>query len=121
MTLRDIATYPTEKMVRITVAKRNAAGAPRPLPKPTTSGVLKSIAEMGADPVTVRNSTPASPTACLRSIGTSRCETSNTSASACASVRGKPSRTKPPSVSSSASRSRMSPIMRSSGTRCPLS
>ena len=53
MTLRAIAASPTEKIARITVAKTNPAGVPMPLPKPTESGVLKSIAEIGADPVTV--------------------------------------------------------------------
>src|ERR1700733_14212481 len=63
------------------MAKRNAAGAPTPLPKPTTIGVLNSMAEIGAEPVTVRNSTPSRPTAFLRSLGTSsRCETSRLSA-----------------------------------------
>src|ERR1700757_728234 len=49
----------------------NDAGAPSPLPNPTASGVLNSIAEIGADPVTVRNSTPARPTACFLSLWTS--------------------------------------------------
>src|SRR6266545_5443439 len=52
-------------------AKVNAAGAPTPWPYPTMIGVLNSIAEIGADPVTVRNSTPPRPTAPLRSLGTS--------------------------------------------------
>src|SRR3954447_18790176 len=43
------------------------------------------------------------------------------SASACLSVRGKPSRRKPSSVSDSASRSRITPMMTSSGTRSPRS
>src|SRR3954447_6818085 len=43
------------------------------------------------------------------------------SASACWSVRGKPSRRKPPSVSDGASRSRITPMMTSSGTRSPRS
>src|SRR5262245_61693165 len=68
-------------MVSTTVAKRNAAGAPMPLPYPTTIGVLNSIAEIGADPVTVKNSTPARPTACFLSLGTSsRAEMSTLSA-----------------------------------------
>ena len=46
-------------MVRTIVAKMKPAGAPIPFPNPTASGVLKSIAEIGADPVTVRNSTPS--------------------------------------------------------------
>src|SRR5258708_11981928 len=58
-------------MVSTTVAKRNAAGAPTPSPEPTTIGVLNSIAEIGADPVTVRKSTPARPTAPFLSLGTS--------------------------------------------------
>src|SRR6266699_2533013 len=58
-------------MVSTTVANRNAAGAPTPSPEPTTIGVLNSIAEIGADPVTVRNSTPARPTACFLSLWTS--------------------------------------------------
>src|SRR5258708_31802149 len=58
-------------MVSTTVAKRNAAGAPTPSPLPTTIGVLNSIAEIGADPVTVRKSTPARPTAPFLSLGTS--------------------------------------------------
>src|SRR5215831_15537673 len=62
------------------VANRNAPGAPAPWPYPTTIGVLKSMAEIGAAPVTVRNSTPPSPTACLRSLATSsRSETSKSS------------------------------------------
>ena len=32
VTFRDIATYPTEKIVRTTVAKANPAGVPMPLP-----------------------------------------------------------------------------------------
>src|SRR4029077_5115943 len=53
---------------------------------PTAIGVLNNIAEIGAEPVTVRNRTPARPTACLRSIGTSdRVETSKWSAPACCS------------------------------------
>src|SRR5579864_353206 len=40
----------------------NPAGVPMPLPNPTEIGVLKSMAEIGADPVTVRNRTPISPT-----------------------------------------------------------
>src|SRR5438132_2349239 len=48
-----------------------------PFPKPTEIGVLKSIAEIGADPVTVRKSTPISPTAFLWRKWTSvRVETS---------------------------------------------
>src|SRR3954465_13515515 len=43
------------------------------------------------------------------------------SASACWSWRGKPSRRKPSSVSDSASRSRITPMMTSSGTRSPRS
>src|SRR4051794_1810728 len=43
------------------------------------------------------------------------------SASACVSVRGKPSRRKPSSVSDSASRSRITPMMTSSGTSSPRS
>src|SRR5215469_4362062 len=40
------------------------------------------MAEIGAEPVTVRKSTPSRPTAFLRSFGTSvRCETSRLSAS----------------------------------------
>src|SRR5712692_11181247 len=66
-----------EKIVSTTVAKRKPAGVPMPLPKPTEIGVLKSIAEIGADPVTVRKSTPSSPTACLWRKWTSvRVETS---------------------------------------------
>src|SRR5258708_25086186 len=43
-------------------------------------GVLNIMAEIGAEPVTVRNSTPSKPTACLRSLGTSsRWETSRLS------------------------------------------
>src|SRR6266849_2531435 len=43
------------------------------------------MAEIGAEPVTVKNRTPQMPTACLRSCGTSaRCETSKMSASAVA-------------------------------------
>jgi hypothetical protein len=34
-----------------------------PLPKPTAIGTLNSMAEIGAAPVTVRNSTPMRPTA----------------------------------------------------------
>src|SRR5438270_2471917 len=51
-----------------------------PLPNPTEMGVLKSMAEIGAAPVTVRNSTPARPTAPGFSLKTSaRCETSTLS------------------------------------------
>src|SRR5215471_12167064 len=58
----------------------NAAGPPMPCPKPTTYGVLNIMAEIGAAPVTVRNRTPPSPTAPLRSLATSlRCETSKSS------------------------------------------
>src|SRR5207249_2555675 len=56
---------PTEKIVKMTVAKRNPAGVPIPFPKPTEIGVLNSIAEIGAAPVTVRKSTPSKPTAPL--------------------------------------------------------
>ena len=56
-------TYPTEKMARMTVANAKPAGVPMPFPYPTDSGVLKSIAEIGAAPVTVRKRTPARPTA----------------------------------------------------------
>src|SRR5258707_1234146 len=58
-------------MVSTTVANRNAAGAPTPSPEPTTIGVLNSIAEIGAEPVTVRKSTPARPTAPFLSLWTS--------------------------------------------------
>ena len=58
VTLRAMATYPTEKIARMTVAKAKPAGVPMPLPYPTESGVLKSIAEIGAAPVTVRKRTP---------------------------------------------------------------
>ncbi len=62
------------------VANMNAEGAPTPCPNPTTIGVLNSMAEMGADPVTVRNRTPPIPTAPLRSLATSlRWETSKSS------------------------------------------
>src|SRR3979409_2590572 len=72
-------------MVRMRVAKRKAAGAPMPLPKPTTSGVLKSMAEIGAEPVTVRKRTPGRPMAFRRRVATSpRFETSKISASATA-------------------------------------
>src|SRR6516225_280012 len=75
-----MATQPTENTARTMAAKMNAAGAPTPFPNPTMIGVLKSMAEIGADPVTVRNSTPPSPTACLRSLATSlRWETSKSS------------------------------------------
>ena len=53
-----IATYPTENTTSTIVANMKAAGAPTPWPKPTTIGVLNSIAEIGAEPVTVKNSTP---------------------------------------------------------------
>ncbi len=80
MTLRAIATYPTEKMVRTTVAIAKPAGVPSPLPNPTEIGVLKSIAEIGADPVTVRKSTPQIPIAPPCSLWTSsRDETSTLS------------------------------------------
>ena len=72
-----IATYPTENTTSTIVANMNAAGAPTPWPYPTTMGVLNSMAEIGAAPVTVRNRTPPSPIAPLRSLATSwRCETS---------------------------------------------
>src|SRR3954464_639103 len=60
----------------------------------------------------------------MRSAAVSRRSTffsARSSASACLSVRGKPSRRKPSSVSASASRSRMTPMMTSSGTRSPRS
>src|SRR4029077_15011460 len=63
----------------------NVAGAPTPCPNPTTIGVLNSMAEIGAEPVTVRNRTPPSPTAPLRSLATSlRWETSKSSGTAAA-------------------------------------
>jgi hypothetical protein len=55
-----MATYPTLNTVSTTVAKMKPAGAPMPFPKPTAIGVLNSIAEIGAEPVTVRNSTRSS-------------------------------------------------------------
>src|ERR1700686_4872749 len=65
-------------MSRTTVATRNAAGVPIPLPKPTAIGTLKSMAEIGAAPVTVRNSTPHRPTALPCSLSRSgRAVTSN--------------------------------------------
>src|SRR4051794_41144474 len=45
------------------VASRNAAGVYLPMPKPAANGTLPSIADSGAAPVTVRNSTPMRPTA----------------------------------------------------------
>ena len=66
-----MATYPTENTTSTIVANMKAAGAPTPWPKPTTIGVLNSMAEIGADPVTVRNRTPPSPIAPLRSLATS--------------------------------------------------
>ncbi len=77
VTFRAIAVYPIEKITSTTVANTNPAGVPIPFPNPTEIGVLNSIAEIGAEPVTVRNSTPASPTAPLLSRWTSvRCEMS---------------------------------------------
>jgi len=69
VTFLAIAAYPTEKIRRITVATRKAAGAPTPLPLPTTIGVFSNMAVIGAAPVTVRNNTPMRPTAfeCNRS------------------------------------------------------
>src|SRR5215218_8550490 len=55
--------YPTEKIVRITVANRNAAGVYSPVPKPVANGTLNSIAEIGAAPVTATKITPMRPTA----------------------------------------------------------
>src|SRR6476646_5434419 len=64
-------------MVSTMAANPKPAGVPTPLPKPTEIGVLNSIAEIGAAPVTVRNSTPPRPIAFLRSLATSsRCEMS---------------------------------------------
>src|SRR2546429_9315783 len=63
-----------------------------PLPKPTAIGVLNSIAEIGAAPVTVRNSTPMRPTDPPLSLWTSsRLATSTLSATGsmpswCASI-----------------------------------
>src|SRR5439155_3242802 len=72
-----MVAYPTEKIVRMTVAKRKPAGVPTPFPNPTEIGVLKSMAEIGAAPVTVRNRTPISPIAFLWRKWTSvRVETS---------------------------------------------
>src|SRR3954464_2763220 len=45
------------------VANRNAAGVYRPVPKPVANGTLKSIAEMGAAPVTPTKITPHRPMA----------------------------------------------------------
>ncbi len=52
-------------------ARMNPAGAPMPWPYPTAIGVLNNIAEIGADPVSVRNSTPTRPTAPPLSFWTS--------------------------------------------------
>src|SRR4051812_29944423 len=45
------------------VANRNAAGVYSPVPKPVANGTLKSMAEIGAAPVTATKITPISPTA----------------------------------------------------------
>src|SRR6201995_5136147 len=51
------------KMVRMSVANRNAAGLYLPVPKPTANGTLNSIAEIGAAPVTPTKMTPHRPIA----------------------------------------------------------
>ena len=58
-----IATYPSANSVRMMVAKRNPAGAPRPLPKPTAIGVFPVIAVMGAALATAMKMTATMPIA----------------------------------------------------------
>src|SRR4029079_6383312 len=58
-----IATYPIANNVRMIVAKRKPAGAPRPLPKPTAIGVLLVIAVIGAALATAMNKTATMPIA----------------------------------------------------------
>ncbi len=65
-------------MVSTTVAIMNPAGVPMPFPKPTEIGVLKSIAEIGAEPVTVRKSTPQRPIAPPCSLWTSSRDATST-------------------------------------------
>ncbi len=52
--LRAICTYATEKMVRMIVAKKKAAGAYFSFPAPTTNGKLNMNTANGAEPVTQR-------------------------------------------------------------------
>src|SRR5512140_3740014 len=54
------------KNVSTIVAKRNPAGAPRPLPNPMAMGTLKLIAVMGAAFATAMNRTLTRPTAPAR-------------------------------------------------------
>src|SRR5215212_8122800 len=58
-----MATYPTAKMVKTTVAKIYPAGAPVPLPNPTATGTLPVIAVIGAAVATAMNMASKSPTA----------------------------------------------------------
>ena len=58
-----IATYPIANSVRMIVAKRKPAGAPRPLPKPTAIGVLLVIAVIGAALATAMKRTATIPIA----------------------------------------------------------
>jgi hypothetical protein len=62
VTWRAIATYPTAKMLRTTVATRNPAGVPMPLPNPTEIGVLPVIAVIGAALAVAMNRTARRPT-----------------------------------------------------------
>src|SRR5215218_10257555 len=58
-----MATYPTAKMVKTTVAKIYPAGAPVPLPNPTATGTLPVIAVIGAAVATAMKMTSKRPTA----------------------------------------------------------
>src|SRR4051794_41461517 len=60
---RAIATNPTVNRVRTTVATRNPAGAPSPLPEPIAIGTLPVIAVIGAALATAMKSTPTKPSA----------------------------------------------------------
>src|SRR5436190_11926778 len=58
---RAIATYPRANSVRMTVANRKPAGAPRPLPNPTAMGTLPVIAVIGAALATAMKMTATMP------------------------------------------------------------
>ena len=68
--LRAIWTYPTEKMVRTIVAKKNAAGAYFSFPAPTANGKLNMKTDSGAEPVMQRKRTRSRPTEPARSFST---------------------------------------------------
>src|SRR5215207_7395140 len=60
---RAIATYPSANNVRMIVANRKPAGAPRPLPQPTAIGTLPVMAVIGAALATAMKMTATMPMA----------------------------------------------------------